>query len=269
MFAGGGFEMKNLTGLIVIAAVLANSGLAYAAKSKCEFSQNTVDKTSGEKIIQTKFDKVVTIMSFGESEAQGAISVILTGGQKYLAVRFDAMDHYQLPDQFAGLEDPSWDPAYRGFLDSLLGDASIFPAGATARLDLDDQTSVTLTSDQHLRVRTHYAIPGQDPQHRDKKQKSAKKLIGFLAKSLGEDIDVNSDASHHYTVTTKVVLKYPIDAKSEEILKRAVVTGMRIEARDRYYTFGWRTSQQFVGWSKKSYLKIRDAMQCIDEAAGR
>ncbi len=269
MSAKGELEMKKLTGLVVIVAVLANSGLAYAAKSKCEFSQNTVDQSTGEKNIQTKFDAVVTSVAVGESEAKGAISVILTGGQKYLAVKMDTMDHYQLPDKFAGIEDPSWHPEYRDFLDSLLGDATIFPAGSTARLDLDDQTSVILKRDQHLRVRTHYATPGQNPYQRDKTQKTAKKLIGFLAKALDEDIEVDSATSHHYAVPTTVVLKYPIDAESEEILKRAVVTGMRIEARDRYYTFGWRTLRQFVGWNTKSYLKIRDAMLCIDKAAGQ
>ena len=46
---------------------------------------------------------------------------------------------------------------------------------------LDDQTSVTLARDQHLRVRTHYAEPGQSVSSRNSKTKSAKKLVGFLA----------------------------------------------------------------------------------------
>jgi hypothetical protein len=86
----------------------------------------------------------------------------------------------------------------------------------------------------------------------------------------GEEIDTNADASRHYTVATKTVLKYPIDAEAEDILKRAAVTGIRIESRDRYYTMTWRsTSRQIVGWNEKSYLKIRNALQCIDDAAGR
>jgi len=262
--------MKTLPVLFLIAATLSNSGLAYAAKSKCELSQNTVDESTGERTIQTEFDTVTTSMSMGQSEANGAISALLLGGQKYLAIKFDATEHFRLPEEFAGLEDPSWDPAYRGFLDGLLGDTAIFPAGSTARLDLDDQTSVTLARDKHLRVRTHYAEPGQSVSSRNSNTKTAKKLVGFLAKMAGEDVDVNADASRHYTVATKAVLKYPIDAEAEDILKRAVVTGIRIEARDRYYTMTWRsTSRQIVGWSDKSYLKIRDALQCIDEAAGR
>jgi len=262
--------MKTLPILILIAAALGNSGLAYAAKSKCEFSQNTVDDSTGERTIQTEFDTVTTAMSTGESEANGAISVLMTGGQKYLAIKFDATEHFRLPDEFAGHEDPNWDPAYRDFLDDLLGDTAIFPVGSTARLDLDDQTSVTLARDEHLRVRTHYAEPGQSVSSRDGKTESAKKLVGFLAKMASTDVDVNSDASRHYTVATKAVLKYPIDAEAEDLLRRAVVTGIRIEARDRYYAMTWRsTSRQIVGWSDKSYLKIRDAMHCIDEAAGR
>lgn len=260
--------MKNLTALVLIASALVNSGSAHAAKkSKCEFTKNTVNETTGERFIQTDFDPVLTRMSMTETDTIGSIAVILTGGQKYLAVRLDLMDYYALPDHLAGLEDPSWDPTYRDFLDGLLGDATIFPDSSTARLDLDDQTSLVLTRDRHLRVRTHYALPGQNPYKRDGTQKKAKKLIGFLAKAMDADIEVESDVSRHYAVSTNVILKYPLDAEAEAILKRAAVTGMRIEARDRYYTMGYLTTRKFVGWNTKSYPKIRAAMQCVDNAA--
>jgi hypothetical protein len=258
--------MKNLPGLIVIVTVLGIPGAVHAAKSACEFSLNTVDEQTGERIIQTEFDPVITGMSFAPSEATGAISVLLTGGQKYLAIKFDAIDHFPLPDQFADHEDPNWDPAYRDFLDSLLGDTAIFPAGSKVRLDLDDQTSVTLAREQHLRVRTHYAEPGGSVSSRSSKTKSAKKLVGFLAKMAGEDVNTNADASRYYTVATKAILKFPIDDESADILGRAAVTGLRIEARDRYYTMGYRTARYFVGWSSKSYLKIQEAMNCVDAA---
>ena len=69
---------------------------------------------------------------------------------------------------------------------------------------------------------------------------------------------------------TRVVLEYPIDSASESILNRASVTSMRIESRDRYYTLGWRsTKDQVFSWSKKSYLKIRDALQCVNKEIGQ
>lgn len=270
MSANVGCQMKTLPALVVIAAILGTSGLAYAAQSKCEFSQNTIDEVTGERTIQTEFDTVTTAMSMGQTEANGAISILMTGGQRYLAIKFDATEQVRLPEQFAALPDPSWDPAYRDFLDELLGDTAIYPAGSTARLDLDDQTSLVLARDHHLRVRTQYAEPGQSVSSRSSTTKTAKKLVGFLAKMADADVDVNSDATRHYTVETKAVLKYPIDAEAEDILRRAAVTGIRIESRDRYYAMTWRSVQrQIVGWSDKSYLKIRDAMQCIDEAVGR
>lgn len=260
--------MKTLPGLILVAATLSTSGLAHA-KSKCEFSQNTIDAATGERIIQTEFDTVTTAMSMGQTEANGGISILMTGGQKYLAINFDATEQIRLPDEFADLPDPSWDPKYRDFLDRLLGDTAIFPAGSTARLDLDDQTSVVLVRDRNLRVRTQYAEPGQSVSSRSSNTQTAKKLVGFLAKMADAEIDVNADATRHYTVETKAILKYPIDAEAEDILRRAAVTGIRIESRDRYYSMMWRsTMRQIVGWSDKSYLKIRDAMQCIDEAVG-
>ena len=127
--------MKTLPILFLIAATFSNSGLAYAAKSKCELSQNTVDDSTGERTIQTEFDTVITSMSMGESEAIGAISALSEGGQKYLEIKFDATEHFRLPEEFAGHEDPSWDPAYRGFLDDLLGDTAIFPAGSTSQCE--------------------------------------------------------------------------------------------------------------------------------------
>lgn len=262
--------MKILQGVIVAAVVVAGAESAYAAKSKCEFSQNTVNATTGAKLIQTEFDKVITSMSFRPSEAIGAISVLQDGERRYLVVRLEAIDHFPLPADLGIYEDPNWHPEYRDWLDSLLGDTAIFPAGATVRLDLDDGSAVYLARENDLRVRTHYAEPGQSVTNRDSSTKALKGLVGFLAKSAGTDVDTDGDASRYYSVQTKAVLRYPIDAESEDILSRANVTGMRIESRDRYYVMGYRTTREFVGWSEKSYGKIKEALNCVvTEAGGR
>ena len=94
--------------------------------------------------------------------------------------------------------------------------------------------------------------------------------MDFLAKqSFGAD-EVTEELSPHYTITTKVILEYPIDSASEAILNRASVTSMRIESRDRYYTLGWRSTKDKVfSWNRKSYLKIRDALQCVNKEIGQ
>lgn len=255
--------MKHLSRFIVMAAVLINPVVTHAAK--CELSVNRVDETTGERILETKFDAVITSLSFRPSEANGSIAVRYEGGRRYLAVRFDAIDHFPLPPHLAVHPDPSWDPTYRDFLDSLLGDTAIFPAGSTVRLDLDDQTSVTLATEKHLRVRTHYALPGKSVSERTRSG-STKKLAGFLAKVAGAGSTTSGDASRYYSVGTKATILYPIDAEAENILSRASVISLRLESRDRYYDLAYRTTREFVGWSGKSYLKIRDAMQCIDQA---
>ncbi len=258
--------MRNLSRFFVLAAVLISPAMTNAATSKCEFSVNTIDETTGERTVQTEFDSVITSMSFRPSEANGSIAVGQQGGQRYLAVKFDAIDHFPLPPELAVHEDPSWDPTYRDWLDGLLGDTAIYPAGSTVRLDLDDQTSVTLATEKNLRIRTHYAEPGQSVSANRGTNKAAKKFVGFLAKMAGEDINTSADASRYHSVATKATIRYPIDAEAGDILRRAAVISLRLESRDRYYDLAYRTTREFVGWSDKSYLKIRDAMQCVDEA---
>jgi hypothetical protein len=248
--------------------VLAGPCAAFAAK--CEFSSNATDPETGVRLVQTDWDDLVTIVMGAESEAYGKVSVISRGDQKLLAVRLDAMDYVPLPAELAVHADPTWDPAHRDFLDDLLGDTVIIPEGSSLRLDLDDQTSLELTTIDHQRVRTNYAKPGESPTARTSEQKVAKSVMGFLAKkAMGAD-EVTDEFSPHYTVMSKVVLEYPIDSASEAILNRASVTSMRIESRDRYYTLGWTsTMDQVFSWNKKSYLKIRDALQCVNQEIGQ
>ena len=262
--------MKNLSYLLLAGTVFFGSEYAAAAKSKCEFSQNTTDASTGVRTVQTDWDHLVTIMMGFESEAYGRVSVISRGDQKLLAVRLDAMEYVPLPAEFAVHADPTWDPAHRDFLDGLLGDAVIFPEGSSLRLDLDDQTSLMLTKTGYQRVRTNYAKPGESPMATTSQQKTAKRVLGFLAKQAFDADEVTEEVSPHYTVTTKVVLEYPLDSASESILRRASVTSMRIESRDRYYTLGWRsTKDQVFSWNSKSYLKIRDALQCVNKEIGQ
>ena len=261
--------MKNLSYLLLAGTVLFGSEVAVAAKYKCEFSQDSTDESTGVRTVQTDWDHLVTIVMGEESEAYGKVSVISRGNQKLLAVRLDAIDYVPMPAKFAAHGDPTWDPAHRDFLDGLLGDVVIFPEGSSLRLDLDDQTSLMLATTGHQRVRTNYVKPGESLTARTSDQKLAKSVMGFLAKAAGGD-DVTEDVSPHYTITTKVILEYPIDSASEVILNRATVTSMRIESRDRYYTLGWTSTKDKVfSWNRKSYLKIRDALQCVNKEIGQ
>ncbi|MFZ9023042.1 MAG: hypothetical protein ACO2ZA_08140 [Litorivicinaceae bacterium] len=262
--------MKSLVYLLLAGTAFLCAENAEAAKSKCDFSRNSTDSSTGIRTVQTEWDPLVTIIMGAESEAYASFSVISRGDQKILAVRLDAMDHVPLPAEFAVHEDPTWDPAHRDFLDGLLGDTVIFPEGSSLRLDLDDQTSVKLTKTDYQRVRTNYAKPGESLTARTSQQKVAKGVMGFLAKqALGAD-EVTEEVSPHYTVMAKAVLEYPIDSESETILSKAAVTTMRVESRDRYYTLGWTSAKdQVFSWNKKSYFKIRDALQCVNKEMGQ
>ena len=263
--------MNYQTLFIVAAVILTSPDSANAAKSKCDYSQNSVDTTSGVKVVQTEFDDLVTMMAFGESEAYGSVSVVARGAEKFLLVDLEGRDYYPLPEEFSQHADPTWDPAHRDFLDSLLGDVVAFPVGSSIRLDLDDQSSVVLKNAKHRRVRANYANPGEVAASKGMQKKSSKlfmKLLDVAADSSGGETSV--ETSPHYTVSFNVVLEYLIDGDAETILNQAAVTSMRIASRDRYYRLGWRsTKDQLFSWNKKSYFKVRDALQCVNAATGQ
>jgi hypothetical protein len=210
-----------------------------------------------------------------EAKSLGNVAVLARDDAKFLVFQLMTGDYHAMPEQFAALEDPTWDPDHRDFLDTLLGDSVIFPAKSSLRLTLDDRSTVVLHTASHRRVRADYTVPGAVPGARGSTEKTAKKLGGFLAKALaasgaGEDgWEVVEDTSPHYLVRATARLEYPLDAETEALLKRAAVISARIEARDRYYTLGRPSTQYVTTWSKKSIYKIRDAITCVDKTVNR
>ncbi len=266
--------MKHLFGMALLATLALSPEFAYAAK--CKFVQNAMDPDSGIYVVQTKWDRLVSIMSVQsidtELEATGEVSVIGRGDERFLTLRIDTGDYYALPPELTTLPDPTWHPEYRDFLDMLLGDSVIFPAGTSLRIDLDDQTSVVLRTTEHRRIRADYTLPGHMPEARNNSEKAAKGLVGFLGKVIektaekqGFEADETTEGSRNYLVRSTAVLEFPLDDESADILSRAAVTSMRVESRDRYYTLGlWKTQDSVVTWGKKSYDKVRNAMQCVN-----
>ncbi len=260
-------------------AVAMLCGSQFADAKACKVKTGSVDSTTGAKLVYTEYDKLVTMFNMGVDNngalSLGSVSVLARDNEKFLVFQLKTGDYHAMPEQFAALKDPTWDPDHRDFLDMLLGDSVIFPAGSSLRLTLDDRSTVVLHTANHRRVRADFTVPGGDPSASGTEEKVVKKFGGFLAKVLEKAAAkdgwemVEEETSPHYLVRATSRLEYPLDAETEALLKRAGVISARIEARDRYYTLGWRNTQNVTAWSNKSNYKIRDALNCVDNAVAR
>jgi len=269
--------MKNLISLGLAVAMLCGS--QYADAKGCKVKTGEVSQSTGANLVYTEWDKLVTMFSISadgsEAKSLGNVSVLARGDEKFLVFQLKTSDYHAMPEQFAALEDPTWDPDHRDFLDVLLGDSVIFPAKSSLRLTLDDRSTVVLHTVNHRRIRADYTVPGAVPGARGSTEKKAKKLAGFLAKALEKAAakdgweSVEDETSPHYFVRATARIEYPLDAETETLLKRAGVISARLESRDRYYTLGRPSTQYVTAWSKKSNYKIRDALACVDKAVNR
>ena len=267
--------MKNLISLGLAIAMLCGS--QYADAKGCKVKTGSVDSATGANVVYTEWDKLVTLFNVGvdgtSAKSLGNVAVLARGDAKFLVFQLKTGDYHAMPEQFAALEDPTWDPDHRDFLDTLLGDSVIFPAESSLRLTLDDRSTVVLHTASHRRIRADYTVPGAVPGARGGTEKTVKKLGGFLAKALaasGDDgWEVEEETSPHYLVRATARVEYPLDAETEALLKRAGVISARLEARDRYYTLGRPNTQFVTTWSNKSIYKIRDALNCVENAVAR
>jgi len=255
-----------------------------SAASSCKFQKKSVDPVTNEKLVQTKWDKVATM--FSGAKNIGSVSAIAKGDERYLAVKIGVIDYFPLPDELTAaavtmmdedelddyedmgaakrfraeieqLEGPPEHQGYRDFLDFLLGESLIIPVGSTVRLTLGDQSTLTLATTERIRERANYTQP-----HKAKKMKG---FGGFLANAAAKAAGAESVVSSDYMVDGYVSINYLLGAEAFDLLSRSTVTSLRVEARDSYYTLGKRNNQyETVTWSKKSNLKIQNALKCVE-----
>ncbi len=275
--------MKKFFIALCMTPVLFGMQFADAANS-CKYQKQSVDPVTNEKFAQTKWDKVATMSSGGKSI--GSVSAIAKGDARYLAVRIGVIDYFPFPDELTAaavatmdedelkdyerkgaakrfraeieqLEGPPENQEYRDFLDFLLGESLIIPVGSTVRLTLDDQSTLTLATTERIRERANYTQPY--------KAKKMKGFGGFLAKAAASAAGAESVVSSEYMVDGYISINYLLDAQALDVLSRAAVISLRVEARDSYYTLGKRNTQyETVSWSKKSNFKIKNALKCVE-----
>lgn len=277
-------DMRMNRFLIAICTAPILFGIPLADAASCKYQTQSVDPVTNEKFVQTKWDKVATMFSGGKSI--GSISAIARGDERYLAVKIGVLDYYPFPDELRAeavatmnektlkkyrkrgavgqykaeikqLERPPENQNYRDFLDFLLGESLIIPAGSTLRLTLDDNSTLMLSTTERIRERANYTQPY--------KEKKMKGFGGFLAKAASAALDAETVVSSDYMVDGYISIDYLLDTEALDLLSRAAVTSLRVEARNKYYTLGTRSTQyETVRWSKKSNLKIQNALKCVE-----
>lgn len=277
-------EMRMNRFLIAICTAPILFGIPLADAASCKYQTQSVDPVTNEKFVQTKWDKVATMFSGGKSI--GSISAIARGDERYLAVKIGVLDYYPFPDELRAeavatmnektlkkyrkrgavgqykaeikqLEGPPENQNYRDFLDFLLGESLIIPAGSTLRLTLDDNSTLMLSTTERIRERANYTQPY--------KEKKMKGFGGFLAKVVEAETGAERVVSSDYMVDGYISIDYLLDTEALDLLSRAAVTSLRVEARNKYYTLGTRSTQyETVRWSKKSNLKIQNALKCVE-----
>lgn len=275
-------RMKKLFITLLTASVF--FGMQFANAAACKYQEQSVDPVTNEKYRQTAWDKVAS--GYSGTKNVGSISAIAKGDERYLAVKIGVADFYPFPDELRQeavslmdektlekyekmgtakrfrtevehLEGPIENQDYRDFLDFLLGESLLIPKGSTLELRLDDQSTLVLTTEERIRERANYTEPFEE-----KKMRGFGALMASVAASaVGAEITVSAE----YMVDGYMSILYPLNAKALDQLSRAAVTSLRVEARDRYYTLGKRNSRyETVIWSKKSNLKIRNALKCVE-----
>ena len=279
-------RMRNFFLALFTGSMMFAVQFAYAAG--CKYETQSVDPVTNEKYKQTKWDKVATMFSGGDSI--GSISAIAKGDERYVAVKIGVIDYFPFPDDLRAqavatmdedtledyekmgpvqryqaeieqLEGPPENQDYRDFLDFLLGESLIIPVGSTLRLTLDDNSTVVFSTTERVRERANYTQPY--------KEKKMKGVGGFFASVASAALDAETGSetvvSPDYMVDGYISIRYLLDAEALDLLSRAAITSLRVEARDKYYTLGTRSTQyETVRWSKKSNLKIQNALKCVE-----
>ena len=208
---------------------LAVLGASWARAAGCEYATETVDAATGDRTISTE---LVRVSSMG-SGVDGSLQGVTVGEEKFLGLRIKVRNIFPMPANLDILGDRH-NPMLDDFLRALERDSLVVPAGSTLRITMEDRTNVVLT--------TAEAFKGRGSAEKRPSEGTWKKIA----------------------ITADVKLQYPLDTEAIAALTAKTAINMRLETRDRYYSFGARyTEVQPVKWSKKSSAKFKEALNCV------
>jgi len=235
--------MRRFVLLLLAAPLLPGIGLAKDAE--CVYAPETVDTTTGQKIVTTEWYRLSSRMMqmAAAMSTDGAVRGIVEGDTKYLGVQLRSQNLYPIPPELGVSLEKNNMFTKKGIYDERLipfdvkiqSDALVVPAGSSLRITLEDRTTVVLSSDEEVRVN------------------------GSSTKPLSSD-----NKTPHFRVTARADLKYALDDETWARLMSAAAVNMRVEAEDKYYSFGHPSTPNAANvWSDKYNGVIQGVLKCI------
>jgi hypothetical protein len=230
--------------LILLAAPLL-PGIGLAKDAECVYADETVDATTGQRNVTTEWYRLSSRMMqmAAPISTDGGVRGIVEGDTKYLGVQLRTQNLYPIPPELGVSIEKSNMITKTGIYDRRLipfevdiqKEALVVPAGSGLRITLEDRTMVFLTSDERVRADGSSTKPG------------------------------NSDnKTNHFRVTARADIRYALDEESWDRLMGMPAVNMRVEAEDKYYSFGHPSTPNAANvWSDKYNGTIQGVLKCI------
>ncbi len=236
----------------VILTALLWPGVLLAQATDCGALEESVDPTTGERSIITKWRSLTSVGAL----PKGSIRGISRGDQTFLGVHLTAATYYPIPADLDISPDDADQITHRGVFDARLNpfikelqeDSFFVPAGSTLRITMEDRTTVTVKTVEDIKIRSRVDRPRW-----------------------------NNNKTPHLRVRITAELEYFVSADALATLRAKTAINMRLETQDQYYSFGrnnrffgenfWTPKTNFTlkqfAWAPKVYPAIQTVMNCV------
>ena len=248
-------KMKLLMFTVLSIPMLLGTSVADAAR--CKYEKTKRDPVTNEKIIQSKWERVTNVMM--DEHAQGFVSGVSILDQKYLAIKLNTTDYFEVPDWYNNRYKTKADKKahkerQNKWKANLQRELVFFPAGSVLRITMEDRSVVEVTSSGEVRPVGGLTMPN--------KEFKRKGLGGFLKMAAVSAAGADKVVSAHFRIDAESVIRYELDEETMALLSNKPAINMRVEARDDYYYLGARDTTQNLAWGSGANEKVKDALNC-------
>ncbi|NIL94644.1 MAG: hypothetical protein GTO71_09425 [Woeseiaceae bacterium] len=240
--------MKKLTLAVFAASMLLGSHAGHAAK--CKFEKGLP--------VTTKWDDITNNMM--NPMTKGSVAAVFDGDRQkiLLGVQIKATEYYRPPEWYESKLKKDDKDQYKALMkehvSGLRDDSVVIPAGSKLRVTFTDRTTLTLLTGQEIRPQGQVTKPNEKFEE--------KGFGGFMKSAAAAGLGGEQETNPNFRVDATVDIFYELTPEDLELLTRAPVMNMRIEARDNYYYLGTRDTDHNLAFSKKASLKVQNALNC-------
>lgn len=240
--------MKKLTLAVLAASMLLGAHAGHAAK--CKFEKGLP--------VTTKWDGITNNMM--NPITKGSVAAVFDGDRQkiLLGVQINTTDYYRPPEWYESKLKKDDKDQYKALLkehvSGLRDESIVIPAGSELRVTFTDRTTLTLMTGQETRPQGQVTKPGE--------KRKEEGFGGFMKSAAAAGLG-GEEANPNFRVDATVDIYYELTPEDLDLLTRAPVMNMRVEARDNYYYLGTRDTDHNLAVTKKASLKVQDALNCV------